>query len=68
MSRRSKPKTPTPMVSVYSGQHCIGFIMERAKLGFQALTSGEEHLGYFTSRREAAKAIGDAYAAEVAAD
>jgi hypothetical protein len=45
------------MVSVYDGRACLGFILARGKLGFEALDREEHSLGLFSTQREAAAAI-----------
>jgi hypothetical protein len=47
----------TPMVSVYDGRECVGFVLARGKLGFEALDRDEHALGIFPTQREAADAI-----------
>jgi hypothetical protein len=47
----------TPMVSVYSGQCCIGFVINRGTAGFEAFNADEKSLGLFPTQREAAAAI-----------
>jgi hypothetical protein len=44
---------------VYDGRECLGFILARGKLGFEAFTSDERSLGLFPTQREAADAISD---------
>ena len=46
-----------PMVSVYDGQTCLGFIMARGPAGFEAFTRDEHSLGMFKTQREAAAAL-----------
>ena len=53
----SAPKTITPMVSVYDGRICRGFVIARGKLGFEALDSDERSTGVYPTRREAVNAI-----------
>jgi len=47
----------TPLVSVYDGRDCLGFILARGKLGFEALDRDERSLGLFPTQREAAQRI-----------
>jgi hypothetical protein len=47
----------SPIVSVYSGQTCIGFILHRGRAGFEAFDREQRSLGFFRSQREAAAAI-----------
>jgi hypothetical protein len=46
-----------PMVSVYDGRQCVGFILPRGKRGFEAFDCDERSLGVFKDQREAADAI-----------
>ena len=45
------------LVSVYSGQCCLGFIFNRGAAGFEAFSADEKLLGLFPTQREAAAAI-----------
>jgi hypothetical protein len=49
----------TPLVSVYDGRTCLGFVLARGKLGFEAFTADERSLGTYATQREAAAAIGE---------
>jgi hypothetical protein len=42
-----------PLVSVYDGQRCLGFILARGKTGFEAFAADEQSLGLFQSQKEA---------------
>ena len=46
-----------PMAYVYDARECLGFILARGKLGFEAFTRDEYSLGMFTTAKEAADAI-----------
>jgi hypothetical protein len=46
-----------PIATVYSGQCCIGFVINRGSAGFEAFTADEKSLGLFPTQREAAAAI-----------
>jgi hypothetical protein len=46
-----------PITSVFSGQICLGFILNRGAAGFEAFGGDEKSLGVFTTQREAAAAI-----------
>ena len=46
-----------PVVSVFSGKLCLGFILARGEAGFEALTVDERSLGLFPTQHEAAAAI-----------
>jgi hypothetical protein len=47
----------TPLSYVYDGRECLGFILNRGKLGFEAIDRDERSLGFFQTEREAATAI-----------
>ena len=47
----------SPLLSVYEGQRCIGFVSSRGKVGFEALDTEERSLGVYATPREAAAAI-----------
>ena len=46
-----------PIIPVFSGKICLGFILARGKAGFEALTVDERSLGLFPTQHEAAAAI-----------
>jgi hypothetical protein len=46
-----------PMVSVYDGQKCLGFIFNRGCRGFEAFDADEHSLGVFRDQRDALDAI-----------
>jgi hypothetical protein len=50
----------TALLSVYDGQHCIGFILPRGKAGFEAFGRDEQSKGLFATRHEAAAALSTA--------
>jgi hypothetical protein len=52
----AKPTTP-PLVSIYDGQRCLGFILARGKTGFEAFAADERSLGLFQSQKEAVATI-----------
>jgi hypothetical protein len=47
----------SPLTYVYDGKRCLGFILARGKLGFEAMDRDEQSLGLFPSQRDAANAI-----------
>jgi hypothetical protein len=59
MTAHPKPTT-SPLLSVYSGRTCIGFILARGKLGFEAFNADQRSLGIYPTQREAAAALPDA--------
>jgi hypothetical protein len=46
-----------PITSVYAGQVCIGFILDRGTVGFEAFSADEKSLGLFPTQHEAAAAL-----------
>jgi hypothetical protein len=49
--------TIAPMVSIYDGRECIGFVIARGRIGFEAFNADLDSLGTFPTQREAANAI-----------
>ena len=45
------------LVSVYTCQVCLGFILSRGPAGFEAFSADEKSLGLFPTQREAAAVI-----------
>jgi hypothetical protein len=45
------------ITSVYAGQVCLGFVINRGAAGFEAFSADEKSLGLFPTQREAAAAI-----------
>jgi hypothetical protein len=48
---------PSSLSYVYDGRDCLGFILARGKLGFEAIDRDERSLGFFQTQREAATAV-----------
>jgi len=46
-----------PMVSIYSGRECLGWVLSRGCKGFEAFDCHEQTLGLFSNQRDAANAI-----------
>jgi hypothetical protein len=44
---------PSPLSYVYDDRECLGFILARGKLGFEAVDRDERSLGLFQTEREA---------------
>jgi hypothetical protein len=53
----SAPAHRPAFLSVYDGRACTGFILNRGKLGFEALDADERSLGIFSSTQDTANAI-----------
>ena len=49
--------TDAPIATVYSGQCCIGFVINRGSAGFEAFSADEKSLGLFPTQHEAAAAL-----------
>ena len=49
--------TASPLSYVYDGRDCLGFILARGKLGFEAFDREEVSLGIFKTPAAAANAI-----------
>jgi hypothetical protein len=47
----------SPLSYVYDGRHCLGLILKRGKLGFEAIDRDEQSLGLLPSQRAAAAVI-----------
>jgi hypothetical protein len=56
-------KTMTPVIQ---GSRCVGFILARGRLGFEAFDEGEASLGTFSSQRKAWAAIAKSDTGEMA--
>jgi len=46
-----------PMLSIYDGRTCLGFVIPRGKLGFEALDADQRSLGIFPNQKGAADTI-----------
>jgi hypothetical protein len=55
MSSASKPLANTSMLAVTDGQTCVGFVLGRGKLGFEAFDVDHKSLGLFASQHEAVR-------------
>jgi hypothetical protein len=43
--------------SLYDGQRCLGFILNRGKTGYEAYDTDDRSIGLFPSQRDAAAAL-----------
>jgi hypothetical protein len=41
---------PFPVLSVYDGRQCVGFVLARGRRGYEAFTAGERSLGVFETK------------------
>jgi hypothetical protein len=48
-----------PLLSVYSGRTCVGFVLRRGKAGFEAFDVNERSLGLFPGQAEAIASIAE---------
>jgi hypothetical protein len=46
-----------PIIPVFSGKVCLGFVLARGAAGFEAFRADERSLGVFPTQHEAARAI-----------
>jgi hypothetical protein len=53
----SKADCKTTLLSVYDGRVCIGFVLPRGKLGFEAFDSRDHSQGLFGTQQDAAAAL-----------
>jgi hypothetical protein len=51
------PSEARALVSIFAGQVCIGFVINRGATGFEAFSADEKSLGLSPTQREAAAAI-----------
>jgi hypothetical protein len=56
---RSHTEQRTPMLSIYDGQICIGWVLERGFRGYDAFDVGEQSLGVFATRDAAINKLKD---------
>jgi hypothetical protein len=49
----TRDRTATPMLSVYSGRDCIGFVLVRGRSGYEALDASQASLGTFPTQEAA---------------
>ena len=57
MSSRLASAPASGMVSVYDGTDCLGHVLHRPRVGFEAYDSNDKLIGLFESQREAASAL-----------
>jgi hypothetical protein len=53
----SNPTTSKRLLSVYGGRECIGFVLPRAKVGFEAFDRDERSRGLFVTQQDAITAL-----------
>jgi len=46
----SSAERSTPMISIYDGRQCVGFVLAHGRRGYEALDAGERSLGVFTTK------------------
>jgi hypothetical protein len=47
----------SPLVSVYSGRVCIGFVLNRGSSAWEAFTAEQKSLGVFATQQDAIAAV-----------
>ena len=52
-----KNTTTAPLSYIYDGRECLGFVLARGKLGFEAMDREGKSLGIFDTQRQAANAL-----------
>jgi hypothetical protein len=58
-------RTPASnLVSVYDGTTCLGHMLRKPRIGYEAYNRDDKPIGLFNSQREAANALTDAAANE----
>jgi hypothetical protein len=55
--RNRTPEFKPSMLSVYDGQQCQGFVLNRGRDGFEAFSFNGQSIGKFKSQQEATRAI-----------
>lgn len=53
----ARPITSAPMLSVYDGPTCVGFILRRRQSSAEAFTADEHSIGLFKNEHDAAAAL-----------
>ena len=43
----------TSMLTVYDGQRCVGFVLNRGKAGYEAINDNDRSIGAFATQRDA---------------
>jgi hypothetical protein len=56
----SRTISTTALLSVYDGRHCVGFVLPRGKVGFEALDHNEQSRGLFATQELAIAALSTA--------
>jgi hypothetical protein len=51
--------TAPALISVYEGRQCIGFLLNRGRLGWEAFDANEQPIGVFDGQAAAAAAIAE---------
>jgi hypothetical protein len=53
----TKRAPATPLLSVYDGRQCIGFVLSRGRQGFEAVRADDQSLGIFPDKRAAVERL-----------
>jgi hypothetical protein len=56
----TRRKGEGPLISVYDGQSCVGFVLARGRSGFEAFRADETSLGLFPTQAAAIHSISGA--------
>jgi hypothetical protein len=54
---RASSSTTAPLLTVYDGRACVGFILSRGRAGFEAFTADEKSRGLFATQQDATAAL-----------
>jgi hypothetical protein len=52
-----RASTSSPLLSVYDGRQCVGFVLARGRRGFEAFAAGERSLGMLKTQNGAVNKI-----------
>jgi hypothetical protein len=47
----------TPLLSVYDGRQCVGFVLNRGRSGFEAFDAEEKSIGLFETQDAAVASL-----------
>jgi hypothetical protein len=57
LEQRASIRNSPPLISVYDGRECVGFILARGRTGFEAFDRNERSAGLFPTQQAAAAAL-----------
>ena len=59
MPNRSRTEQSKPMISIYDGRQCVGFVLARGRSGYEAFDGGERSVGMFKTKDAAINKLKD---------